>query len=626
MASDTRMYSVDKFLGINEAEDGKTELKMGEASTMENFAITDGFNLTMRPGIRRIDFDHERTPNPILCLWSGYVDEMEYLAVVDIADSQDQIFLYAKDSNGSYYLAYQQNGALGITAEEGANVKVFTFGGKLFIMSSQNTVVFNEGAFAVAEYYVPLVVTGAAPAGGGDSLENLNMLTPLRRIEYNADGESKSFVLPEEASGVAKIVINNVQYATETAGRFDATTHTFAFNTAPEKGVGNVEITYTTDEAATEATRQRLAKMQLVETYNGATDTRLFMGGDGSNICFYSGLPQSGDLTKLYFPAMNEVAVDMSASPVTGLKRHYSKLVAFKPDGAYTITYEPVTLADGKTIAGFYLRAANREYGNDCMGQVQTVNNYPRTLSKGGIYEWRITSSYYKDERYAIRVSDRVRRTISKADPQKIVTCDDDRNKTYYVFLNDDEGTILANRYELTKEGIWSIYKSNLCVGVKYAMMHGGTMAIATETELFYFREGAAFDAAKNQGEQDQQIKALWESGYMAFGADFRQKYSSKVYVSLLPQISSSMTVTASTDRRESYIEKAVGQSLFDFSKIDFGNFSFNVNNTPKIQRVRLKVKKFVYYKLIFKVDKPGARATVLSYDQQVRFGSMAKR
>ena len=32
MASDTRMYSVDKFLGINEAEDGKTELKMGEAS------------------------------------------------------------------------------------------------------------------------------------------------------------------------------------------------------------------------------------------------------------------------------------------------------------------------------------------------------------------------------------------------------------------------------------------------------------------------------------------------------------------------------------------------------------------------------------------------------------------
>lgn len=626
MASDTRMYSVDKFLGINEAEDGKTELKMGEASAMENFAITDGFNLTLRPGIRRIDFDQERTPNPILCVWAGFVDETEYLTVVDMTNGQDQIFLYAKDDGGGYYLAHRQVGTLGLTEAAEANVKIFTFGGKLFIMSGQNTVVFKDGAFAAAEMYVPLVITGAIPAGGGTALENFNMLSPLRRIGFNADGESKAYVLPEEATGIQKILMDNVEYATDTAGTFDASTHTFTFNTAPEKGVGNVEFTYMTDEAAAKEYYLRLAKMQLAETYNGATDTRLFLAGDGSNICFYSGLPQSGDLSKLYFPAMNEVAVDMSASPVTGLKRHYSKLVAFKPDGAFTITYEPVTLADGNTIAGFYLRAANREYGNDCMGQVQTVNNYPRTFSKGGIYEWRITSSYYKDERYAVRVSDRVKRTLAKADPGKIVTCDDDRNKTYYVFLNDDDGTILANRYGLTKEGIWSIYRSNLCVGVKYAMMHGGAMVIATETELFYFREGAAFDAAKNQGEEEQQIKALWESGYMAFGADFRQKYSSKVYISLLPQISSSMTVTASTDRRESYIEKTVGQSLFEFANIDFGKFSFNVNNTPKIQRVRLKVKKFVYYKLIFKVDQPGARATVLSYDQQVRFGSMAKR
>ena len=170
------------------------------------------------------------------------------------------------------------------------------------------------------------------------------------------------------------------------------------------------------------------------------------------------------------------------------------------------------------------------------------------------------------------------------------------------------------------------IYKSKLCVGVKYAMMHGGTMVIANQTELFYFRDGAALDAAETANGENQAIKAVWESGYMAFGADFRQKYSSKIYVSLLPQISSAMTVTAATDRRESYIEKAVGQSLFDFDNLDFGKFSFNVNSTPKIQRVRLKVKKFVYYKLIFKVDQPGARATVLSYDQQVRFGSMAKR
>jgi hypothetical protein len=45
----------------------------------------------------------------------------------------------------------------------------------------------------------------------------------------------------------------------------------------------------------------------------------------------------------------------------------------------------------------------------------------------------------------------------------------------------------------------------------------------------------------------------------------------------------------------------------------------------PKIRRVRLKVKKFVYYKLIFRVETEGATATILGYDQTVRFGSMTK-
>ena len=57
MANDTRTYTVDKFLGVNEAVDGYTELKMGEASFMENFVITDGYNLKTRNGIQRIDFE-----------------------------------------------------------------------------------------------------------------------------------------------------------------------------------------------------------------------------------------------------------------------------------------------------------------------------------------------------------------------------------------------------------------------------------------------------------------------------------------------------------------------------------------------------------------------------------------
>ena len=83
--------------------------------------------------------------------------------------------------------------------------------------------------------------------------------------------------------------------------------------------------------------------------------------------------------------------------------------------------------------------------------------------------------------------------------------------------------------------------------------------------------------------------------------------------------------ITAATDRRSEYAEKTVMSNILDFSKLDFRHFTFDTNNTPKIHKIRLKAKKFVYYKLIFRVEADGATATVLGYDQKIRFGSMAK-
>lgn len=627
MASDMKMFTVDKFLGVNEAADGYTELKMGEASRMVNFYITDACNLEVRPGIRRVDFELERDPAPILASWAGHMSEQEFLVICDFSGGRDRLWMYITDETDAdgHRVFYHQDGALGLTSAENAKVKIFPFGGKIYVMSKAKTVAYKNGTFQEELPYVPLVATGAAPAGGGTALENINLLSPLRRIDFSADGTSAAYVLPAEATGVTAITIDNVAQTISDAGSFDASTHTFTFATAPIKGVGNVEFTYTTDATQAEANRMQIINCPLVEAYNGSTDTRLFVAGDGTNICYYTGVPQSGEVTALYFPAMNEVAVDMSGSPVTGLRRHYSKLLVFKPDGTYTISYEPVTLADGRTIAGFYLRAANREFGNDVLGQVQTVNNYPRTVTKNGIYEWRITSSYYQDERYAKRISDKVGASLKRADVSRIVTCDDNFDKTYYVFLNDEKGTVLVNRYAIGNDGIWCVYQSDLCKGVKNAVVYAGAMVFVTDQDVLFFDVGASMDAALSTGGESLQIKALWESGYMDFGADFRRKYSSRIYVSLLPQSHSALTVTASTDKRETYLEKFLTANVFSWDNVSFRHWSFEMNGTPRIQRVRLKVKKFVYYKLIFKVEEPGARATVLSFDQQVRFSSMVK-
>lgn len=624
MPSNEKMFTVDKFLGINQEADGRTELNMGEASEMTNFFITDGFNLKTRSSIQRVRFGEEREPERILASWAGFISaesEHEFLVVVDFSGGSDRIFWYCGGADGME--RHVQTGVLGLTEAEDSFVKIFTFNGRLWIMSRRNTVSYENGTFAVQEPYIPKVIAGASPSGGGEQIENINLLTHKRRIDYSSDGEAKSYSLPEEAVSVEKVTIDGVTVPLAEAGSYDAEARAFTFNTAPVKGVGNVEFTYGSWEGDGEKARQEILSMPLVEAYNGATDTRLFYGGRG-NVCYYTGVTESGEATPLYVPAMNYVSVDMTGAGVTGLTRHYSRLLVFTRDGTYALSYEPVTLPGGTVTAGFYLRAVNREFGNDVLGQVQTVDNYPRTITRDGIYEWKVSSSAYVDERYARRVSGRVQGYMENADIQNVVTCDDSLDKTYYVFLNDGLGTVLVNRYALAKENLWCVYRSELTKDVKRAFLFGGAVHFSTGTEVFAFSGSGNYDAPKTDGGEPVPIECLWKSGFMSFGADFKRKFSSEIYISMLQESSVGLTVTAESDKRSEYAVKSVNYNVFSFENLDFGDFTFETLIAPKIRRIRLKVKKFVYYRLVLK-NQPGKRATVLSYDQKIRYGSMAK-
>ena len=73
MQSGSKMFTVDQFLGINEAADSLTELAMGEASRMENFFVTDGYNLTLRPAVVRPK-GYERQNYTIAACWAGNIN------------------------------------------------------------------------------------------------------------------------------------------------------------------------------------------------------------------------------------------------------------------------------------------------------------------------------------------------------------------------------------------------------------------------------------------------------------------------------------------------------------------------------------------------------------------------
>lgn len=622
-----KMFTVDKFLGLNESGDSHTELKMGEASVMENFTVTDAGNLAVRPGIQRVP-GWSTGGARIIAAWSGYVRKDEYLIVVEVSGGgANRIGLFTRGEDGAFSLVEEALDKLGFT-DSSAVVKIFPFGEFVYIMGPNGVisvrVLEEDTRFVAEEPYIPTVLTGGDPAGGGTSLEPINLLTSLRKAVYSGDGEAKTFVLPSEATAVIAGYDADIVHMAFT---FDAESHSVTFTNGPTEGVNNFTILYDTDAEAAAASYAAVAAMPYVEAYNGTTDTRLFFYGDGTNRCYYTGLTDAGVPSALYVPAMNEITVDFSGSPITSMIRHYSKLLVFKPDGAYAITYQPTTLDDGTVIPGFLLRSTQKGLGNDAPGQVQLVNNYPRTLcgdalSGTNLYEWRIPTSYLVDERYAKNISAAVRKSLRAADPSKIVACDDRQNSTYYLFLNDEAGTVLVHRYNLDA---WTIYRSPHCTGVKFALVNSGTMMFLTLTDIFYFDPAARYDVPVEPGGEHLAIPALWESGYMSFGADYLRKFSSRIWVSMLPEQSAKVTVTASTDRRDTYVEKAICNGIFDYGAIDYAFWSYVLSPAPRIKRIRLKVKKFVYYKLIFRVDDPGARATILGYDQQVRYSGFAK-
>lgn len=609
MATD-KIFSVKKFLGVNQYADSETDLKPGEAADILNFSITDGGNLALRPGIRRSNSvtAGNETTRAFPVYYGGkewvYTTEVRKEAfVISYSREGEGVFkLFPSDNQESHFGEYK-------TFESDSNVWLYW----LDENGKPKQAAFPFEQEDISEPYVPLVISGGDPSGGGVTVEQLNILSDKFRAKYIAKDRKKEYLLPDATSSVISVTIGNTSYAAAEQGAFDFATKKFTFKTEPNDDY-DVEFLCEHSDDDIRSARRKFFDMRHYAHYNGSTDTRTFFYGDGTNICYYTGVPAHG--SGLYVPAGNELAVDFSDSPITGMVRHYSRLLAFKPDGVDAITYEPVTLEDGSVIAGFFLRPVSRDFGNDAMGQVVLVDNSARSISKSGAYDWHLSSGNYRDERYAKRVSDAVVKSFAKADGSKIVTCDDGNTKTWYAFLNDEDGTVLVNRYGLD---VWSIYRSEMCKDVTSAFLFDKKVTFLRNGRLFYFDPECVNDETEDASANPLQINAYWESGFQDFGAAYMKKDSSQLWVAMLPDVDANLHIELSTDVRDDYEELSIIPEEAELS----GDIS--QNRTPFVTRLRIKLRRFVYCKLIFRVTDQFAAPTILGYDQQIRFSSSVK-
>ena len=191
--------------------------------------------------------------------------------------------------------------------------------------------------------YVPTTSIGRKPSGGGTILEDVNMLTGIRKNTFLADGESTEYYLDAQNIDADFQPIVLVDDKEVTAFTVDTSKGMIKFDTAPTKpltdGRDNVEITY---RRTIPGYRDRINKCTLLQVF----DNRVFFSGnqDYPNTVWHSSLNNPSYCSDLdYYPE------GLDLSPVTGMVAGNNALWVFKePSQANTTVFyhNPIIDAD----------------------------------------------------------------------------------------------------------------------------------------------------------------------------------------------------------------------------------------------------------------------------------------
>lgn len=584
--SETKIFQIKSWLGLNESPDGDTHMKLGEAAEMRNFRITAENHLQIRPGYGPICTLAEGSP--IKGMWSGYVKGVFHVVA----------------ACGGHLWDIDVSGKTATDKGEIDDSATFFFGfsEKLYILTGAEYYAWDgEGTATVVEGYIPIVTTAAPPQGGGTLLESINLLTGKKRAEYSPDGEATVFQLPENnLDQIISVEGTDISYTS------DLVKGTVTFQSAPPKGINTITFTWKKGDGD----RKDVTGMRYAELYNGESDSRVFLYGNGTNKTIYSGLDEFGKATAEYFPQLNTISVDAENTPITAMIRHYDRLLIFKPDSAYSCSYSTITLDGGLTTAAFYVSSLNRSIGNEAPGQARLVSNNARTVFGRSVYTWSLASNSVRDERNAKIISDKVASLLAQFDISKSVCFDDEWNQEYYIFYN---GNAVVHNYQ---NDAWYYY-TNMPVE-----------AVVSVRDSLYFGtpDGRIMEFSRKYRNDDlKDIDAYWESGSMDFDMDWRRKYSSNIWVSIKPESQAMVYATAESNIKSDYPDKLITAGLATFLNMDFNHWSFGTNRKPQLIRAKLKVKKATYYKLIFYSVSASATATILSADIQVRYTGNVK-
>ena len=668
--------TITKFLGLNLSDTGDTQIELGESGSMTNFYITDDYKLRKAHGYKTFhDFE-----TPVKGMFSTKIGNTQYLLVaaggklykflqsqlddeylsnpnkkkyfkgdgeivtfdllLDNIESVDSVYVNGELIEVEDYTVDLVNGT--VTFEEApldnANILInftkhlepteigsitdtdasfFEFDNKVYILSG-GYYKWDGTNFGAVEGYIPTVFinTPSGTQGGGVIYEEINLLSPKKKQEFNANQGDTQFKIAQKlnATGdaIVSVVVNGTTLSSSDYSLGGTDNDIVTLNSAVSvSGYNNVEITWTKDDGD----RDIIEGMKFGTIFGGDVDTRVFLYGNPTcrNRVYYSAISMVGDIavpSVEYFPSTAQVDIGPSNFAVTDLTRQYDRLLATtnKPEAYYlTISTEqlPITLGDGTSTTRYVPAVTtlplNETHGNIAMGQGQVLMNYPVTFEDSGIIMWKATN--VRDEKNAENISAKIKKDLDGISIGGIKTLDlQEYNQLWLIYGNR---AWIYNYINKTYSRLqFPVSMDNI------VSLNGNVYTSTTDGKVVRF--------SRNLNTYDEEtIDAYWEMNFADFGVPYLRKTMTRLWVSMQPQNWSSCDVSFISNVAESQITKHIEYKKQWFDNVDFNDWHFTASINPQPFRLKLKAKKFTNLKLTLKNDENSA-CTVLSLVLQV--------
>lgn len=303
-----------------------------------------------------------------------------------------------------------------LTAAKG---RFFVVNGILYYLNGNEYVRYDGTTVSAVVGYVPLVITGRAPTGGGTVNEQYNRIQAGFKTSFSGNGTATVYTLPQTGLDATTVTatVGGVAKTEGTDFTVDRVNGLVTFTVAPASGTDNVVITaYKTDSVGKTA----ILTCKYATTFGGNNDSRVFLAGD-STTYYYSGL-----LDPTFWPENQYNNAGVDNTNITGFGKQYNVLVVFKERSLFAVTY-----SFNGTTASFPLAELNNSVGCDMPYTIQLINNRltwcttyagPQTL----------VSTILKDEKNVRAIGENIRGTgnnpgllnQAKADLQKATSVD----------------------------------------------------------------------------------------------------------------------------------------------------------------------------------------------------------